>query len=336
MPSLFFAETATSPATPPGPHVCLGAKLTYPFFPVINRDGYSGSSSSSGGEERRPGDQEEELKRLRAQVEKQQSAWKRQEAQGVPTRRGSGLEDDCKMEVEEETDCKKKLDEQKKSLHRQLRDVEKFANMDPVFRDRQIEKWKEDLQEIERKGTELSLEHQKMQKTSQKLQSIQDKQRKYFKDACACEEEMQLLHQEMKERKTLFETRVPALSEKSGDCREGIPARQRDSSRSPRGKHGKMEDDGLLWLRWKEGENWQKEKSKNSQGKDSKTFEGNSQGKDPSTFHDRSHQWRVHKKWKKEKWRKRKKKEKEKKKVKCRKRRWWKKVPRIHHKVCVF
>ena len=87
------------------------------------------------------------IKKLRAQVEllsKQQSAWKGQEAQGVPTRRGSGLEEDCKMEVEEETDNKKKLDEQKKSLQKQLRDIEKFANLDLVFRDRQ----KENLEEI--------------------------------------------------------------------------------------------------------------------------------------------------------------------------------------------
>ena len=47
----------------------------------------------------------------------------------------SGLEEDCKMEVEE-TDCKKKLGERKLSLQRQLRNVEKFASMGPVFRDR--------------------------------------------------------------------------------------------------------------------------------------------------------------------------------------------------------
>ena len=65
-----------------------------------NKELYSGSSSSSGGGERRPSDQEEELKKLRAQVEllsKQQSAWKGQEAEGVPMRRGSGLEEDCKI-----------------------------------------------------------------------------------------------------------------------------------------------------------------------------------------------------------------------------------------------
>ena len=130
------------------------------------------------------------------------SEWKGQDTQGMPTRRGP--EEDCKMEVEEETDCKKKLDEHKKSLQRQLRDIEKFANMDPIFRSRQKEKWKEELQEIEGKRTELLPECQKMQKRSQKLESLQEKKRKHLKDACACEEDAQLLNQEMEERKALF------------------------------------------------------------------------------------------------------------------------------------
>ena len=80
--------------------------------------------------------------KLRAQVE---LLGKQQGARGALARSGSGLEEDCKMEVEE-TDCKKKLDEQKKSLQRQLRDVEKFASKEIS---------KEELQEIERKRTEL-------------------------------------------------------------------------------------------------------------------------------------------------------------------------------------
>ena len=68
------------------------------------------------------------------------------------------------MEVEEEAVCKKKLDEQTKNLQRQMRELEKMPNLDPGFRDRQKEIWKEELQEIERKRTELLLEHQKMQR----------------------------------------------------------------------------------------------------------------------------------------------------------------------------
>ena len=80
------------------------------------------------------------------------------------------------MEFYEDTDCKQKLEEQNKSLQRQLRDTEEFASMDLFFRDRQKEIWKEELEEIERKRTELLPEHQKMQKRSQKLQSLRDKQ----------------------------------------------------------------------------------------------------------------------------------------------------------------
>ena len=92
--------------------------------------------------------------------------WHDQDAQGAPTLRGSGLEEDCKMEVEVETDCKKKLNEHKKSLQRQLRDTEKFSSMDPVLSREEISE--EELQEIERRRTELLPEHQKMQKRSQK------------------------------------------------------------------------------------------------------------------------------------------------------------------------
>ena len=43
--------------------------------------------------------------------------------QGEPTRRESGLEEDWKMEVDEEVDSKKKLDEQRKRLQKQLREI---------------------------------------------------------------------------------------------------------------------------------------------------------------------------------------------------------------------
>ena len=136
-----------------------------------NREWYSGSSSSSGREEWKSQEQEE-IKRLRAQVEllsRQQGAVKSPEEPGEPARRGRwNLEEGCKMEF----DRGDKLEEQKKSLRRQLREIEKFANMDPAFRNKQKEVWKEELEEIERKRAELLLEHQKMKKKSQKLQSL--------------------------------------------------------------------------------------------------------------------------------------------------------------------
>ena len=114
----------------------------------------------------------------------------------------------------------------------------------------------------------------------------------------------------------------------------------RDSSRSPRGKDGKMDGGGWNFLR-KEGEqeNIGRKKEKNSQGTDPKTFQVNSQGrdpitqetssqgKDPRTFREPVERWRVQKKRKEEQWEKKKKKKK-KEKAKYRKRSWWKKVQR--------
>ena len=137
---------------------------------------------------------QEEIKRLRAQVElpKQQGTGKSPEEPREPARRGSGLEEGCKMEFDEETDCKNKLEEQKTSRQRQLRDIEKFASKDLVFRERQKEVWDEELEEIERKRTELLPEHQKMQKRSQEPQSLRDKQRNHLKNR-VCQTELQTL-----------------------------------------------------------------------------------------------------------------------------------------------
>ena len=97
--------------------------------------------------------------------------------------------------------------------------------MSEMLWDGQKEKWKEALQEIDRKKTELLPEHQKMHWRSQKLQSLQDKKRNYLKDACACEEEMQKLSEEMEER----QARVQALSEKLGNCRMAADGLEEDT-----------------------------------------------------------------------------------------------------------
>ena len=56
------------------------------------------------------------------------------------------------MDFEEETEYKKKLDEQNLSLQRQkVREIDKFANMDLVVRNQQKETWKKELEEFEKK-----------------------------------------------------------------------------------------------------------------------------------------------------------------------------------------
>ena len=102
---------------------------------------------SSSGEERKPSNQEE-LKKLCAQVELLSK-----DGAKARRRKESRREEKVgrKMEIEEETDCQKKLDGRKKHLQRLLRDIEKVTDMEPVLRDRQKESWIEELQEIERK-----------------------------------------------------------------------------------------------------------------------------------------------------------------------------------------
>ena len=67
------------------------------------------------------------------------------------------------------------------------------------------------LPEIEEKRNELVPEHQRMQKLSQKMPSIQDKKRKLLKEACACDKEMRKVGEEISER----EARYLELSNKS-------------------------------------------------------------------------------------------------------------------------
>ena len=177
-----------------------------------NREWYSGSSSSSGAEEWKSQEQEE-IKRLRAQVEllsRQHGAEQSPQEPRELARRGSGLEG-CRMEFEEETEYKKKLDEQKKSLQRQEREIGKFANMDPVVRNHQKEVWKKELEEIERKRTELLPEHQKMQKKSQKLLSLRDKHKNHHKTAGECGDEMQKLNKGWRSREHRVRDAIPSL-----------------------------------------------------------------------------------------------------------------------------
>ena len=77
-------------------------------------------------------------------------------------------------EVDEEVDSKKKLDQRKKELLRQLRKLDKFTDVPRNVGDVLKEKWQQELEDIEPRRTDLLPEHQKRQKRSQKLQSLQD------------------------------------------------------------------------------------------------------------------------------------------------------------------
>ena len=142
------------------------------------------------------------------------------ETQGEPTRRGSGLEEDCDMEVEKKRTARKSWTSERKACRNScetLRSLQTGSRCSGTARKKSGRDGYRRL--IERKRTELLLEDQKMQKRSQKLQSLQDKKRNYLNDTCTCEEEMRKLSADMEERQAHFQARFQALSEKSGNCR---------------------------------------------------------------------------------------------------------------------
>ena len=89
-----------------------------------------GLPSSSGEEDKKTNSQESEIPELREQVGWSCEQRGEAEGQSCPARRESGMEDDWSMEVEKEfenVENKRKLDEQRNRLQKELPDVEKLS-----------------------------------------------------------------------------------------------------------------------------------------------------------------------------------------------------------------
>ena len=85
------------------------------------------------------------------------------------------------MEVEDEVESRKKLDEQRKRLQVQLREVERFTDAPKEIQSSLKGILQQQLQEVEQRRNDLLPEHQRAQKKSQKIQSIQDKKDEHAK-----------------------------------------------------------------------------------------------------------------------------------------------------------
>ena len=154
----------------------------------------------------------------------------------IPSREGGDSEDVWGefVEVEEETESRRKLDEQKKKLQKELRDVDRLSFVSKDVQESIKESLQHQLQEVKKR------EHQKVKKRSQKIQSIQDKKKILQKDSIAADEEMQKLQEEIRQK----EEHIFFLSYKifSRDCRQeekevaamprrNVSIRQRNSQR---------------------------------------------------------------------------------------------------------
>ena len=83
---------------------------------------------------------------------------------------------DC-LEVEDDAECRRKLDEQRKKMQRDLREVERLSFASMEMQENLMESLQHQLQEVEKRRNDLMLEHQRVQKRSQKIQSTQDKRK---------------------------------------------------------------------------------------------------------------------------------------------------------------
>ena len=125
----------------------------------------TGSSTSSGEEGRKSKSLEAENQELRARIE----ALERRGGEGVqgglgfPSRRESGMEEEwgMDMDLEDEVEGCKKLEEQKRKLRKELRDIEKFSCVPREFQENLKSNLQQQLQEMEQRRRDLMPEHQK-------------------------------------------------------------------------------------------------------------------------------------------------------------------------------
>ena len=173
-----------------------------------------GFSTSSGDEDKRAKSLEAENKELRARLEalEKKGGEGAQGGQGPPPRRQSGLEEKwgMGMDVEDEIEIRKKLNEQKRKLEKEMREIEKLSCLPEEVQEGLKNSLQQQQQEVEQRRHDLMPEYQKALKTSQKMQIIQDKRRNMQKERVAAQEEMRKIRDEIDRN----EERFPQLSDK--------------------------------------------------------------------------------------------------------------------------
>ena len=110
-------------------------------------------------------------------------------------------------------ESRKKLDEQRKKLQKELRDIEKLSCVSKEVQDCLKNDLQQQLQEVEQRWHDLMPEHQRVQKRSQKIQSVQYKRRNLQKESTAAKEEMRKI------REDIHRPKRGALSSAVGQCR---------------------------------------------------------------------------------------------------------------------
>ena len=150
----------------------------------------TGTSTSSGEEDRKSKSQEAEIKELRALIEhhRKQSGGKAQGRQGPPPRKEVAWRKSGEWMLRMRSRAERSWMSKGKSCRKSLRDVEKLSCVAKEVQDSLKNDLQQQLQEVEQRRHDFMPEHQRVQKISQHIRSIQDKRRK--KESTAAKEEM--------------------------------------------------------------------------------------------------------------------------------------------------
>ena len=128
-------------------------------FAARNGEWSTGSPTSSGEEGKRNKSFEAENKELRARLEalEKKEGEGVQGGQGLPSRRESGLEEEwcVEMDLEDEAESRKKLDEQKRKLQKELPNIEKFSCVPKEFQESLKSNLQQQLQEVQKRSQKI-------------------------------------------------------------------------------------------------------------------------------------------------------------------------------------
>ena len=155
--------------------------------------------------------------------------------------------------VEDEAESRKKLDDQKKKIQKELRDIEKFSSVPKELQESIKSNLQQQLQEVEQRRHDLMPEHQKVQKRQQKTQSIQDKRRNMQEESAAGQQEMQSIREEIDRKEERFRQLSDKVDKnKMVDAEMAAELQGLQAGEERRGSNASQPGDGCLEALWQQ------------------------------------------------------------------------------------
>ena len=125
------------------------------------------------------------------------------------------------MEVEDEPECRGKLDEQMKKMQKELREVDRLSFVSKEIQETLKQSLQHQLQGVEKRRNDPMPEHQKAQNSTQKIQSYQDKRRNLQKESMAAKQDMRKLREEIEWKEERFRLLSDKVDKKGWQMRDG-------------------------------------------------------------------------------------------------------------------